>query len=106
MRRRHGRHVEGGDGGRVEGNDGGGRVEGSGLMLGVIMVVVMVVLVVVVLMGRVEVAWDMAAWVSGESRVSNKPLPKKGKVVAMLLMDGDESEQEDEDEPFELASWG
>ena len=40
-----------------------------------------------------------------EETLADKPLPKKGKGVAMSPMDVAESEQEDEDEPFELASW-
>ena len=39
-----------------------------------------------------------------EETLADKPLPKKGKVVAMS-MDGAESEREDEDGSFELASW-
>ena len=38
-----------------------------------------------------------------EETLADKPLPKKGKQVAMSPMDGAESEQEDDS--FELASW-
>ena len=46
-------------------------------------------------------------WLDGANsiKVPGEPLLKKGKVVAMTPMDGAESEQEDEDESFELASW-
>ena len=40
-----------------------------------------------------------------EEALIDKPLPKKGKVVMMSPMDGAESEQEDEEGSFELASW-
>ena len=40
-----------------------------------------------------------------EETLADKPLLKKGKVVAMSSMDWAESEQEDEDGSFELASW-
>jgi hypothetical protein len=40
-----------------------------------------------------------------EETLADKPLPKKGKVVALSPMDGAESEQEDEDASFELVSW-
>ena len=38
-----------------------------------------------------------------EETLADKPLPKKGKQVAMSPMDEAESEQEDDS--FELASW-
>ena len=40
-----------------------------------------------------------------EETLADKPLLKKGKVVAMSPMDVAESEQSEEDESFELASW-
>ena len=40
-----------------------------------------------------------------EETLADKPLLKKGKVVAMSPVEGAESEQENEDGSFELASW-
>ena len=51
-----------------------------------------------------ELSIDLAS-TELEETLADKPLPKKGKVVAMSTMGGAESEQEIENESFELASW-